>query len=400
MIQYWGAKSVITTVADDTRTLTLNVMARAGFGQSFDFEGHDEKIAAASNNEVSAQFSYRDSLQIILENCILIMAFGPPFLAKPWLPASFKRLHNACTSFKAHMTTVYEEAKRTLAASSSHQPEGKQQQQQQRNLMASLVRASQNSAAEASKAASSPSNGGLTEAEIFGNMFVFNFAGHDTTAHTFTFALYFLAANPGVQDWLSEEIRAVFSDRPSQEWNASNDFPRLQRCLAVLFETLRLYLPVPPAKWTEDAAQTLRVGDSSLVIPPQTMICPSYAALSTDQKYWGADGFTWRPQRWIQEGETAVGEEKLITPVRGTFLGWSEGARDCPGRKFSQTEFVATIATLIKDWRVKPVLQVGETPEQARKRVLELIEKDTVYVLLIQMLHPETCPLAWSRRTG
>lgn len=56
--------------------------------------------------------------------------------------------------------------------------------------------------------------------------------------------MYFLAANPEVQDWMSEEIRAVFGDRPQHEWTASADFPRLKRCLAVLFETLRLYLPV------------------------------------------------------------------------------------------------------------------------------------------------------------
>lgn len=56
--------------------------------------------------------------------------------------------------------------------------------------------------------------------------------------------MYFLAANPEVQDWMSEEIRAVFGDRPQHEWTASADFPRLKRCIAVLFETLRLYLPV------------------------------------------------------------------------------------------------------------------------------------------------------------
>lgn len=395
MLGYWSVMSSVASIADDTRTLTLNVMARAGFGQSFKFQGSDNKETATFLDKQSLQFSYRDSLQIILENCIIIMALGPPFFAKSWLPANFRRIHKACTSFKAHMATVYEEAKHALVAN----PDGKQHQKQG-NLMASLVRASQGAAAEATIKVSGPYNGGLTESEIFGNMFVFNFAGHDTTAHTFTFAIYFLAANPEVQDWLSEEINAVFGDKPTEEWRASESFSSLRRCLAVLFETLRLYLPVPPAKWTENATQTLRIGKTSLIIPPQTMICPSYAALSTDQKYWGMDASTWRPQRWIQAREgQSVNEEEMIKPVHGTFLGWSEGARDCPGRKFSQVEFVATLAVLFKDWRVEPVPRPRETMVEAQRRVLKLIKEDTGYFLLIQMLHPEECPLVWRRRS-
>lgn len=357
-------------------------MARAGFGQSFKFHGHGEKLANV--NDPAAVMSYRDSLQMILENCILIMALGPKFLAKPWLPHKLQTLHRACVAFQQHMTSVYEGAKRSLAEGGGRTSE--------RNLMASLVRASQNDSDQSNSS-------GLTETEIYGNMFVFNFAGHDTTAHTFTFALYFLAANPDVQTWLSEEIRAVMGDRQPHEWSASSDFPRLKRCLSVLFETLRLYQPVPPAKWTEGGTQSLKVGNKTLVLPPQTMVIPSYAALHTDPKHWGEDSLTWRPQRWITT-DPETGAEELISPTRGTFLGWSEGARDCPGRKFSQVEFVATMAALFKDARLDPVQRVedGETLEAARERVLDHIERDTGYVLLIQILHPERCPLVWTER--
>lgn len=358
-------------------------MARAGFGQSFKFHSHSDKPAEV--NDSSVALTYRDSLQMILENCIFIMALGRSVLAKPWLPQKLQRLHHACVAFQRHMTSVYEGAKRSLV-------EGGGDQSIERNLMVSLVRASQNESNEAKSS-------GLTEAEIYGNMFVFNFAGHDTTAHTFTFALYFLAANPDVQTWLSEEIRTVMGDRQPHEWSAGADFPRLKRCLSVLFETLRYFQPVPPAKWTEGATQTLKVGNKTLVLPPQTMVIPSYAALHTDPKHWGEDSLTWRPQRWITT-DPETGSEELISPTRGTFLGWSEGARDCPGRKFSQVEFVATMATLFKDARLDPVLrrEDGETLEAARKRVLNYIETDTGYVLLIQLLHPERCPLVWTQR--
>lgn len=112
-------------------------------------------------------------------------------------------------------------------------------------------------------------------------MFTFNFAGHDTTAHTFTFALYFMAASPTVQDWISEEIRHVMGDREPHEWSSS-DSPRLKRYLAVMYETLRLYTPVPTSKFVDgQTPQPLTVGETTITLPPNTMIVPSYASIQT-----------------------------------------------------------------------------------------------------------------------
>lgn len=232
-------------------------------------------------------------------------------------------------------------------------------------------------------------------------MFVFNFAGHDTTAHTFVWVMYFLAGSPEVQDWIREEIQHVLGDRPESDWNYKADFPRLKRCVSVVYESLRFYTPVGMAKWTGDASATLQVGDKTLVIPPRTMVVPSHASVQSDPRYWGSDSLTWRPSRWIKSGARGSGDvdgEELISPVRGTFLAWSDGLRDCPGKKFSQVEAVATIAALFKDWRVDPVTKQGEELGDARKRVLRFIEEDTGMVLLVQMLHPERCPLVWKRR--
>ncbi|KAI0185532.1 putative cytochrome P450 [Xylaria flabelliformis] len=374
MLSYWTSKKSIDSVAQDTRTLSLHVLSRAGFGKSFKFRGQD------ASSEGSPSINYKDSLQLILENCILIMALGPKFLERAWwLPRHLRNLSEACASFQKYMTTQYEEEKQAFS-----QGRGLAD----RNLMTSLVRAS--------KDETLAGGSGLTESEIYGNMFVFNFAGHDTTAHTFTFAIFFLAANPQVQDWVHEEVRQVLGDREPSQWRYDADFPRLKRYLAIMLETLRLYTPVPVAKWTGKEAQQLSVGGKSIVIPPNTMVIPSYASVHTDPKYWGSDSLTWRPSRWINNAEH--GSEQLISPQRGTFLGWSEGSRDCPGRKFSQVEFVATIATLVRDWRFDPATEPGETIDDARQRVLHQIETDSAPVLLLQMLHPERAPLVWSRR--
>ncbi|GAP88758.1 putative cytochrome P450 [Rosellinia necatrix] len=374
MLEYWTSKTSVPSIADDLRTLSLHVLSRAGFGKSFKFQGHDQR-----KHSVDPSVNYKESLQIILENCVLILGFGTKFISYPWLPSNFRTVHKAWISFHAYMTGVYEDEKRKFA-------EG---QTSDHNLMTLLIRASQEDQEKTSV--------GLTESEIYGNMFAFNFAGHDTTANTFTFAVYFLAANPQVQDWLSEEICAVLGDRDPHTWDYRADFPRLRRCLSAMLETMRLYTPVPIIKWTGSGNESrqLVVNGKTFVLPPHSMIAPSYGSVQTDPRFWGDDSLLWRPSRWMKAG--SPGEEEMDLPARGAFLGWSEGTRDCPGRKFSQVEFAATMAVLFRRSRVRPEAREGETPEAARARILQMIEKESGTVLLLQLLHPERSPLVWDR---
>ena len=105
-----------------------------------------------------------------------------------------------------------------------------------RNLMTSLVRALTNvtETIVSGNQAFTHDQGGLTENEIYCNMFVFNFAGHDTTAYTLAFAIVALSAHSFMQDWLSEELQYVLGDTKAQYWNYVEVLPRLKRGLAVL----------------------------------------------------------------------------------------------------------------------------------------------------------------------
>jgi cytochrome P450 len=55
------------------------------------------------------------------------------------------------------------------------------------NFMSSLVHASENAGHSGGK--DGPSKGGLTDDEIYGNLFVYNIAGHETTANILAYAL-------------------------------------------------------------------------------------------------------------------------------------------------------------------------------------------------------------------
>ena len=224
MLVHWTSKHNIMSVADDTRTFSLHVLASAGFGKRYPFQGH------LDTSVVNVATSYKESLQIILDNCILLMVLGEKFLSKNWLPMKLKKLHTAVVSFRRYMTEVYEEEKASIL----------QGKPQANNLMTSLIRsASQATPEEKGSDNSSHEHAGLTESEIYGNIFVFNFAGHDTTAHTLAFAVVLLATKPLVQDWIHDELQSVLGSRPVESYSYSEIFPKLKRCLAVLVSRQR-----------------------------------------------------------------------------------------------------------------------------------------------------------------
>ena len=59
--------------------------------------------------------------------------------------------------------------------------------------------------------------GVMTDAEVVENSFLFLFAGNETTATSLSFAAYFLAVNPDIQEKLQSEIDAYFEDKPVSE---------------------------------------------------------------------------------------------------------------------------------------------------------------------------------------
>ena len=74
----------------------------------------------------------------------------------------------------------------------------------------------------------------LTETKIYGNIFVFSFAGHNTTANVLAFAVELLATRPAILDWIAEELQGVIGYKEPTEWSYHDDFSPLKRCLAVI----------------------------------------------------------------------------------------------------------------------------------------------------------------------
>ena len=227
MIRYWSSKPFINSLADDTRTVSLHVMSGAAFGKSYPFRGSKE--VNSSMKEDSS--TYGHALRLILDRCIPLVVLGRKNLSKPWLPKSFRELYQATLVFQQHMTKAYEAEKQAMIRG----------EKQEHNLMTSLVRASQFNFNQKNDSYTESYQEGLTEEEIYGNIFVFNFAGYDTTANSLALGISLLATRPDCQDWISDEINFVLADCDSEESLYEAIYPHLKRCLAVTVIMLCLH---------------------------------------------------------------------------------------------------------------------------------------------------------------
>lgn len=382
MTRYWTSRpeAKIPAMQDDMQMLTLNVLASAAFRESYDFRGSEESRSTSSDVE-----NYRDALLVIHERILYLMLVPLRILTGPMMPRSLAKVGQAAMALEKFMLNMVGEER--AAIDRGELGSG--------GLVTQLVRAQQTTMQSKLGDIAKSDKGALSTDEILGNLFVINIAGYDTTSITLAFLVMLLAANPDVQDWLSEEITAFAQNKPVEEWTYDL-FPKLKRCRAVVYETLRLYSPISGnPKITSGRVQHLRVGDWELAIPPGTEVISLIHSVQADPRYWpGGDARIWRPSRWIVRPEPAAENpcEELFVPYKGSFCPWADGAQGCIGKKFSQVEAVAALACIFKDFRVRPKLEAGETLEQARQRAEECAN-DVNYQFMLRMNDPSQVKL-------
>jgi cytochrome P450 len=217
MLKVWIQKGQdgVPRMDKDFMTLALHVLCQAGFGQSYAF---GEGVATASEGHT---MSYRDSLKAILDNLVIVFTVASKKIPTWMVPAKVLMVQTAFIEFKQYMAEMVE-AERTSANGIVKD-----------NLMSSLFRASE------VEAQSSQGRNGLTDEEIFGNLFIYNLAGHDTTAMTMVYAIALLSSDAHWQSWVGEELASVFGVKDRVDYEET--FPKLKRCLAVMVSRSTLF---------------------------------------------------------------------------------------------------------------------------------------------------------------
>ncbi|TVY14681.1 Cytochrome P450 6a8 [Lachnellula arida] len=378
MLRSWSnaGEAGTTETSQDTMILALHVLTGAGFGRFYPFE------KGMSGPDSGHTMSFKEALHIVLKDYIVMLLLSNSKLLSMLLPKKFGGIRTAAPEFKQYLVEFVEEERAAPHKASEHD-----------NLMSALLRASDLQEAKGEGRRT------LTDDEVYGNLFIYAFAGHESTANTLAYAITLLAADLKVQDWIREEVQAITSEYGAVEnWKYDEMFPRLKRCLALMFETLRLYGPVVAfPRAVNGSYQTLTIQGKQHIIPPHTVIFSTFTSVHAS-KYWGSEPFDWKPERWIlkNEKENVIGREELLQTPLNAFMPWSGGPRICPGKKFAQVEFVATLALLFQHHRVKPIAEPGESPSGSKARLLQSVQ-DSDITTTLKMNHPEKVRLCWEK---
>ncbi|KAF5533288.1 cytochrome P450 3A7 [Fusarium mexicanum] len=369
MLKMWASNpSGVVNPQSDTMVLALHVLTAAGFGRSYTFGSGLE--SALENHSLT----YRDSLSLILGNLFTAVFTATLNLPTWMLPSKFKQVQDAVINFRQYMAEMVAEEREAMDAG----------QEEKDNLMSILVRASENQHKEGKGTRH------LTDSEIYGNLFSYNLAGHETTSNTLAYATILLAANPEWQKWAAEEVDQVTAGVDLKDLDYETYYPQLKRVLAIMHETLRLFGAARAVPKTTLVDQTLKVNGTTYTIPKNTFVGVNLAGLHTSSASWGENALQWLPSRWI------TADEKLAPMPTGAFLPWAAGPRVCPGKKFSQVEFVAVMACLLKDYTVEPDAE-GDLKEAASRALMEEA-KQSSFNFLLKVKHPEKIKLRCVRR--
>lgn len=215
MLQAWLKKGSAgtTEVQEDTATLALHVLTFAGFGISYPFHGGVQEIRAGYS------MTFADALRYVLRNIVTLSIVPTKYLGSRVMPRKFQKLFQATQEFRRYMEEMVGNERGQI---STYKPgEG--------NLLTVLVRASED-ARQSSKPALT-----FADDEVFGNIFFYVLAGHETTANTVAYSLVLLAAHPERQEWIAGEIDDVLGKYANEEEQKYEEiFPRLKRCHALL----------------------------------------------------------------------------------------------------------------------------------------------------------------------
>jgi cytochrome P450 len=206
-------------LGDDTQTIALHVLTRVAFGLQNAFGEGTSKVLPGY------QMSFREAIHIILGSLLLVMIVPADTLTSSFMPKHFRKVGLAAKEYDRYVRSIMDKEREEM----------KQGQDANNNLMSVLLRASETEMGTGSQKQR------VTDSEITGNIFIFNVAGHDTTANTLAFAIAMLSTKPEVQDWLAEEINAVFGDEEDPDYETA--YPQLVRCLATLVRLKSFIIP-------------------------------------------------------------------------------------------------------------------------------------------------------------
>ncbi|KAL4190498.1 hypothetical protein AMTRI_Chr07g75970 [Amborella trichopoda] len=195
------------------------------------------------------------------------------------------------------------------------------------------------------------SNRSLSNTFLRDTMVNFLFAGRDASGVALSWFFWLIFENPHTEAKILEELRNVLGGRTSIPLE---DLHRLVYLHAALYETLRLYPPVPI---DQKAAVHNDILPDGTMVKAGTKIFYSIYSMARMEWIWGKDCREFRPERWIGEG----GE--LKPDLEFKFMSFNAGPRSCLGQDMAFTQMKIAVATILANFQVVVVEGQNVSPK-------------------------------------
>ncbi|RIB19591.1 cytochrome P450 [Gigaspora rosea] len=287
--------------------VTLDVIGLVGFNYEFNSTTSNSELAQAYKLAVSRNSSqFYETFEALF-----------PFIRK--LPTPFySQFHDSIKIIK--------NVSENLVAEKQHATV------QGKDLLSLLVKANENL----------PVDEQLTHDELHSQVMTLLLAGHETTSTALSWALYFLARNPEVQDRLRKEILEVLTDR--DHIPTFDEIEQLRYLECVFKETLRVVPPVPALFRATSQNEVM----NGYVVPQGTPMLIAIYAIHHDPSIWGDDAEYFNPSRWLDP-------EIKQKVTSSNFLPFGAGPKSCLGMKMAHLELKAILSIIIRNFEFRVV---------------------------------------------
>lgn len=179
------------------------------------------------------------------------------------------------------------------------------------------------------------------EGLLISNLFVFFFAGFDTSSTFLSIIMWVCATYPEEQDKLREEIEEYVSKHGSNnlDYNTIQDMPYLDM---FIYESLRTY---PIALIERLCIKDYKVPGTNGIIPKGTIVQIPGFSFMKDDRYWD-DPETFNPQNFSPE--------KKAERNPYAFLIFGQGPRNCIGMRFALLMLKLCMVKILTNYKVVP----------------------------------------------
>lgn len=350
LMESWSQENTTRDLSLDINRLTLAVIAYTGFGKRLDFK------AEVSDHRNKIPTGYKMSLHHALH---LVTTFMVRILLIPkWIlnMTSMKEIAVAHGELEKYMREMIRTETANLSKDSAYESA-----EAKGNLLTSVLRAS------AFEAKAAGRKQAFSEDEVLGNLFLYLLAGYETTANAMTYGFITLALRQDLQDRIIEEVDEVYEKAAADgrtSLNYTDDFENFRYTYGFMYEVFRLYPGVCIITKMIPKDTTITVYPENKpprqhVLPAECRVYLNVNAVHYHERYW-PDSWALKPERWMGTIGVAPNErpdKKVVASdksrqVRGKLMTFSGGARACLGRKFTQSEYISVLATVLREYRI------------------------------------------------